>query len=375
MPNRRYATGLPLWLAMATIYLVWGSTYLGIAIAIESLPPFLMAAIRFAIAGGLLLAWEAIRTRGHLTRPTLREARDSAIVGTLLLGIGNGFVAFGEQTVASGIAAIIVAMIPLWLVVFGWVYFRDHVPPLAAIGVAVGLVGVAVLVWPFGGAASFDALGIAILVLAPIGWAHGTLFSAHRARLPHSPFVASGLQMVAGAGVLAVEGTLTGELGRLHLDEISGSSLLALGYLIAFGSMLAFTTYAWLLRHAPLSLVGTYAYVNPIVAVALGAVFLAEPISPRTLLAGVVIVTAVAMIVTARSRAARPAEELAAPEFAPLSQASPPTGAAAAVPASAPVAAPTALPSSAAGTSRAAGGPSPAAGGLSSAASRRGPSD
>ena len=306
MPTR-HVTGARLWLAMATIYLIWGSTYLGIAVAIESLPPFLMAAIRFAIAGLLLLGWEVIRTRGHLALPSRRELRDSAIVGALLLGIGNGFVAFGEQTVASGIAAILVAMIPLWLVVFGRVYFRERVSRLAAVGVAVGLVGVGVLVWPAGGAGAFDPLGIAILVLAPIGWAHGTLYSAHRARLPRSPLTASGLQMLAGALLLALEAVLTGEPARFQPDRISGSSLLAIGYLVVFGSMLAFTTYAWLLRHAPLSLVGTYAYVNPIVAVALGAVFLAEPVSPRTLVASAVIVAAVAMIVTARSRSAVPA--------------------------------------------------------------------
>jgi drug/metabolite transporter (DMT)-like permease len=297
-----HATGTKLWLAMATIYLVWGSTYLGIAIAIESLPPFLMAAVRFLIAGGLLLAWEVIRTRGRLVLPSRREIRDSAIVGGLLLGIGNGFVAFGEQTVASGIAAILVAMIPLWLVVFGRLYFRERVSRLAALGVAIGLVGVAVLVWPAGGANAFDPLGILILVLAPIGWAHGTLFSAHRARLPRSPLLASGLQMLAGALLLAIEGTLTGEPARFHPEAISPASALALAYLVVFGSMLAFTTYAWLLRHAPLSLVGTYAYVNPVVAVVLGAIFLAEPVSARTLVASAVIVAAVAMIVTARSR-------------------------------------------------------------------------
>jgi drug/metabolite transporter (DMT)-like permease len=298
---------------MATIYAVWGSTYLGIAVAIESLPPFLMAAIRFAIAGVLLLGWAAVRGRGRLAWPSRRELRDSAIVGALLLGLGNGFVAFGEQTVASGIAAIIVATIPLWLVLFGWLYFRERVSRLAALGVVIGLAGVAVLVWPAGsGSNAFDPLGIVILFLAPVAWAHGTLFSAHRARLPHSPLTASGIQMLAGAVVLSLEGVLTGELGRLDPDAVSLRSLVALGYLIAFGSMVAFTAYAWLLRHAPLSLVGTYAYVNPVVAVALGAILLAEPISPRTLVASAVILAAVAMIVTARSRMAGSSAEPAA---------------------------------------------------------------
>ncbi len=304
MPTKRYVTGLPLWLALGTVYLVWGSTYLGIAVAIESIPPFVMLAIRFTIAGGLLIGWDALRAGPGFTWPTRREIRDSAVVGALLLGIGNGFVAFGEQTVASGIAAILVAMVPLWLAVFGWLYFRERLPRLAVIGVVVGLLGVALLVWPAGaGANAFDALGIAVLLVAPVGWAHGSLFAAHRARLPARPLAASGLQMLAGAIVLIVEGAVTGELGRLHPEAITFRSLLALAYLAAIGSMVAFTAYAWLLRNAPLSLVGTYAYVNPVVAVALGAAFLAEPISGRTLIAAIVIVTAVAMIVTSRSRA------------------------------------------------------------------------
>jgi drug/metabolite transporter (DMT)-like permease len=305
MPTRRYVTGLPLWLALGTVYLVWGSTYLGIAIAIESMPPFLMLAIRFLIAGGLLVGWELVR-HGRAALPTRRQVRDSAIVGALLLGIGNGFVAFGEQTVPSGIAAILVAMMPLWLAVFGWLYFRDRLRRLAVLGVAIGLVGVALLVWPVGsGANAFDLLGIAILLVAPIGWAHGSLFSAHRAQLPHRALMASGLQMLAGAGALALEGVLTGEVGRFHPEAITLRSLVALVYLFSIGSMVGFNAYAWLLRHAPLSLIGTYAYVNPVVAVALGAVFLAEPISARTLVAAAVIVAAVAMIVTARGRSAR----------------------------------------------------------------------
>jgi drug/metabolite transporter (DMT)-like permease len=308
MPTSRYVTGPPLWLALGTVYVVWGSTYFGIAVAIESMPPFLMLALRFLIAGGLLVGWELLR-RGRAGLPTRREIRDSAIVGALLLGIGNGFVAFGEQTVASSIAAILVAMMPLWLGIFGWLYFRDRLSRLAVVGVVIGLAGVALLVWPVGsGANTFDLLGIAVLLVAPIGWAHGSLFSAHRAHLPSRPLMASGVQMLAGAGALAMEGLLTGELGRFHPEAVTVRSLVALVYLISIGSMLGFNAYAWLLRHAPLSLIGTYAYVNPVVAVGLGTVFLAEPITPRTLVASAVILAAVAMIVTARSRAARPSE-------------------------------------------------------------------
>jgi drug/metabolite transporter (DMT)-like permease len=303
MPTNRYVTGLPLWLALGTIYLVWGSTYLGIAVAIESLPPFVMLAVRFAVAGVLLIGWDVLRHRGRIAWPSRRELRDTAIVGALLLGIGNGFVGFAEQTVASGIAAIIVAMVPLWLAVFGRLYFGESLPRVAVVGVAVGLAGVAILVWPAGaGANAFDPLGIAVLLVSPVAWAHGSLFSAHRARLPRSALTAAGLQMLAGAAVLVVEALLTGELSRVHAEAVSLRSVAALAYLVVIGSMVGYSAYFWLLRHAPLSLVGTYAYVNPIVAVALGAALLAEPISPRTLVASAVIVAAVAMIVTARGR-------------------------------------------------------------------------
>jgi drug/metabolite transporter (DMT)-like permease len=179
-------------------------------------------------------------------------------------------------------------------------------PRIVILGVGIGLAGVFLLIWPVGqGANAFDAAGIAALLLSPVGWAHGSLFSARRAHLPSRPLVATALQMIAGAVCLFVEGALTGELGRFHPELVSGRSLVALLYLTVIGSMLAFNAYAWLLRNAPLSLVSTYAYVNPVVAVALGALFLSEPISARTLLASAVIVGAVAMIVTARSRMAR----------------------------------------------------------------------
>ena len=306
MPTSRYVTGPRLWLALLTVYVVWGSTYFGIAVAIESMPPFVMLAMRFLVAGGLLFGWEVLRGGRSMVWPTRREWRDSAIVGALLLGIGNGFVALGEQTVASGIAAILIALMPVWLAVLGWIYFRERLPRIVGLGVVVGIVGVFLLVWPIGsGANRFDALGIGLLLLSPVGWAHGSLFSAHRARLPKRPLMATSLQMLAGAAFLVVEAIITGEFGRFHPEAVTTRSLVAFAYLTVIGSMVAFSAYAWLLRHAPLSLIGTYAYVNPVVAVGLGTLFLAEPISPRTVIASVVILAAVAMIVTARGRLAR----------------------------------------------------------------------
>ena len=303
MPKR---TGGPkLWAALATLYVVWGSTYLGIAIAIETVPPVLMLAIRFAIGGAILLAWEIARGDLLRTRPTRRQVRDAAIVGALLLGIGNGFVAYGELTVASGIAAVLIALMPVWLAVLGWLYFRERLPRVVIGGIVLGIIGVALLVWPAGGV-TFEVLGIVALILSPVGWAHGSLFSAHAADLPRRPLTSTAVQMLAGAVALLAESAVTGEFGRFHASEVSASSIAAMVYLIFIGSLLAFNAYAWLLRNAPLSLVGTYAYVNPVVAFALGAVFLAEPITPRTLVASAVIVAAVAMIVTARGRSSRP---------------------------------------------------------------------
>jgi drug/metabolite transporter (DMT)-like permease len=307
-PARRGASPLALWANLLVIYVVWGSTYFGIAIAIETMPPFLMAAIRFAIAGGLLIAWDLLRNPGARRLPTSRQLIDSAIVGGLLLGIGNGFVTLGELTVPSGIAAILIAMMPLWFALFSWLYLRQRLPRIAALAIAIGFGGVALLVWPSGdGANHFDPLGIFVLFLAPLGWAHGSIYSIRRAQLPPSPLTASALQMLAGAGVCLIEGIVIGEPSRFHPETISAESILAVVYLIFFGSMLAYTAYAWLLRNAPLSLIGTYAYVNPVVAIGLGAVFLNEEISARTVVASVVILVAVAIIVSTRGRL--PAEQ------------------------------------------------------------------
>ncbi|HET9681839.1 MAG TPA: EamA family transporter, partial [Candidatus Limnocylindrales bacterium] len=229
--------------------------------------------------------------------------------------------------------AIVLPVVGTFFIAFGLLEDSGYLPRLAILGVAIGLVGVAVLVWPTGaGANAFDGLGILVLLAAPIGWSHGSLFSAHRARLPRNGIMASGLQMLAGAGVLAVEGLVTGEVGQLQPEAITLRSLLALAYLTVIGSMVAFTAYAWLLRHAPLSLVGTYAYVNPIVAVGLGAAFLSEPISARTLVAAAVIVAAVAMIVTARGRVAGRLPEEVAPGGLEEPATPPPSAAPASVP-------------------------------------------
>ena len=310
-----------LWANMAVIYVVWGSTYFGIAVAIETMPPFLMASLRFTIAGLLLVAFDLLRHPEARRMPTRRQLLDSAIIGALLLGVGNGFVVFGQSLqVPSGVAAILIAMMPLWFALLGWLYFRQKLPRLVLGAIAVGFAGTALLIWPGGdGANRFDPLGILILLLAPLGWGHGSIYSQRRAKLPPSPLTASGLQMLAGGVVTFAEALVSGEPARFHPEAISTASLLALIYLIFVGSMLAYTSYAWLLRNAPLSLVSTYAYVNPVVAVALGTLILGETLSARTIVASAIILVAVAIIVTARSRLStgsepEPAAEIDAPD-------------------------------------------------------------
>ena len=292
-----------LWANLAVIYVVWGSTYFGIAVAIESIPPFLMATIRFAVAGVVLIAFDLWRHPEARHWPTRRQLVDSAIVGALLLGIGNGFVALGETTVPSGIAAILIAMTPLWFALLGWLFLRQRLPRLVVGAIGLGFIGTAVLVWPAGeGATAFDPGGILVLLLADLGWAIGSIYSASRARLPASPLTASGLQTLSGGAFTFVEAVVVGEPARFMPSAVSMQSILAVAYLVLFGSILAYTAYGWLLRNAPLSLVSTHAYVNPIVAVALGTLILHEPISARTIVAAAIILAAVAIIVAARGR-------------------------------------------------------------------------
>lgn len=295
-----------IWAGIWVIYIVWGSTYLGIAVAVESIPPFVMGAIRFALAGSALLAWTILRERGAWSMPSRREVRDTTIVAALLLGGGMGLVAYGEQSVPSGLTALFIAMMPLWLAVFGRIFFDDRLPAMVVAGIGVGLVGVAILAWP--GDASLEGvepLHLIAVIVSPMCWSIGSLFAARRAKLPDRPLVATGLQMALGSVVLLAMALAAGEVASFDPVAVTRESLVALVYLTIVGSLLAFTVFAWLLRVAPLTKVATYAYVNPIVAVILGAIVLDEPITPRTLVAGAVIVVAVALIVTARGRSAR----------------------------------------------------------------------
>ena len=289
MAHRLKAPTAAVWTALGAIYLIWGATYLGMEIAIETLPPFLMASLRFLIAGAILFA--IFRPR---EKPTRRQWLSAAVVGLFLLVGGNAMVAVAQQRIDTGVAALIVATIPLWFALFDFVLGR-RIRPQAVLGVVIGFVGIALLVRPGG---DIDLFGAFICLLAPISWAIGSLY-ARNAPLPSSLLLGSGMEMLAGGALLAVIGFATGE--RVDFAEVSGRSWAALAFLVVFGSIVAYSSYVWLLTVAPTELVGTYAYVNPVIAVALGAVFLGEAITAWVLLAGAAIVASVVLIVRAQS--------------------------------------------------------------------------
>lgn len=308
-PRERASTGA-IWAALGAVYVVWGSTYLAIRVAVETLPPLLMASVRFLIAGGALYLW-AIR-RGERTgdRPTPRQWRAAAVIGTALLLGGNGGVVLAEQRVPSGIAALLVATVPLWMVLLARIGLKERVSWQETLGLAIGFGGLALLVQPSNGG-GFDLVGVGLLMFASLSWAAGSLY-ARKAPMPARSLVATAMQMLAGGVALGLAGLLRGEAAQVDVGRASMESLLGVGYLIVFGSLVGFSAYAWLLRVARTSLVSTYAYVNPIVAVLLGWAVLGEPVTVRTLVAGAIIVVAVALIVTAR--AARPQDGKAAGE-------------------------------------------------------------
>ncbi len=301
---RPTASPLSVWIGLVVLYFVWGSTYLGMKLAIDTVPPFVMGFLRFVPAGLLLAGAVALRDRRTIRRPSAVQVRDASIVGTCLLLGGTGLVAWGQQTIATGIAALLIGLVPMWLAVFGRLLFGDRIPVLAAAGIAVGLVGVAILAWPAGDVGRLDPAGLLALTVAPVFWSLGTLYATKRAVLPRPALFATGIQMVAGGLAFLVAALVTGETTGFDPSAVSTTSWFGIGYLVVVGSLIGFTTFAWLLTVAPLGRVATYAYVNPVVAVILGWVVLAEPLTARTAVAGAVIVFAVALIVTARGRSA-----------------------------------------------------------------------
>lgn len=283
--------------AFAALYLVWGSTYLAIRIIVETLPPFLMAALRFIIAGGLLLGF--LRLRGE-PWPNREQWRTAALVGTLLLFGGNGLVSWAEQTVASGLASLILATTPLWFVAMEWLPPWRKTPATSTIlGLLLGFSGICFLVsaHPSESAATpeWSWAGILALLTACVSWTSGSLVQ-RRAGWAASPGMNAAAQMICGAGSLLIAGTLTGEWSRLEPAAVSARSVAALVYLIVFGSWVGFGAYIWLLKHTTPTRLATYAYVNPVIAVILGWLVLDEPVTLRVIWAGVLILASVMIV-------------------------------------------------------------------------------
>jgi drug/metabolite transporter (DMT)-like permease len=292
-------------LGFLAIYVIWGSTYLAIRFAIESIPPFLMAGIRWIVPGSALIAWA--RLLGKAPAPTRQHWKNTAIVGILLIVGGNGIVSWSEQWVPSGLASLLIATVALWMALLPWGIARARgrrhsLTPLSTLGILLGFAGVAILVGAAGKSTvildSRSLIGSLALVVAALLWAIGSLYSRHAA-LPESPLLATGMQMLCGGIALLVLGTFTGEWSRFEIANVSARSLGALVYLILFGSILGFSAYAWLLRVSTPEKVSTYAYVNPVVAVMLGWLAGGEPLTPGILAAAAVIVGSVVLITSA----------------------------------------------------------------------------
>lgn len=277
--------------AFVAVYIVWGSTYLAIKIAIGSIPPFLMASTRFLISGVILCSWA--RWRGA-PMPGAAQWRAAAVVGTLLLLGGNGGVAWAEQYVETGLASVIIATVPVWMTLLGVVQRHAAYPRRVWVGLAVGFAGIWALVRP-GASGQLHAGGIAVLLAAAFLWALGSVL-AKRCPRPESSAMTVGLQMLTGGVSLLLAALLTGEPSRLHLSSVSGPSVAALAYLVLCGSLIGFTAYIWLLKVCSLPQVSTYAYVNPVVAVALGHAFAGERLSPQTLWSGAIILLGVLIV-------------------------------------------------------------------------------
>lgn len=288
-----------IWLGLAIIYLVWGSTYLGIRVMVETMPALLSAGVRFLAAGLAMLAFLAARKGFVHVRVSRRQLAAAALIGLLLPAGGNGLVTVAEKDVPSALAALMIAAVPLWVVLFRRLG-GERVPAATLLGVVAGFAGLAMLLLPGSRPDGATTAGLLLLVLAAVSWAGGSYISP-AVGLPSDPFVSTGWQMVFGGLAMLLGGLLTGEAADLQLGELSSRSLIAFAYLTTIGSIVAFSAYVWLLGHAPISKVATYAYVNPVVAVLLGWWLLDEEITGRILVAAAIIVASVAVIVRRES--------------------------------------------------------------------------
>jgi drug/metabolite transporter (DMT)-like permease len=284
------------WTALWAVYLIWGSTYLFIAITVETIPPFLAVSTRFILAGSIMAA--VVLRRGGSLRVSRRAFASCALIGLLLPG-ANAVLFFAERTVPTGLASLLIASVPLWVVVMRLLW-HERIPPTALAGVGVGFFGVAILLRPSGGA---TVVGVGLCLVSAVMWSAGTVFSA-RFEMPSDPFAATTYQMLCGGFAML-------PLGLFSVGSVSPStaSVLAWIYLVTIGSVVGFTAYTWLLAHAPLGTVSTYAYVNPVVAIFLGVVFRNEQLTAQILLGAAVVVASVAVVVRQEPPVATQAEE------------------------------------------------------------------
>lgn len=301
-----------IWLPLLALYIVWGSTYLGIKVSIETIPPFFHAAVRFLISGMILVIWQ--RSAGH-PLPTRKQWVSAGIIGTFLLLGGNGLVAWAEQFIPSGIAALIIGSMPMFLVI-GEAIRPNGVKPTwqGIVGLLVGFAGIFILVGPSeisGSTEKLNTFGVIALLAACLFWATGSLYSK-TADLPKSSLMNTGAQMLVGSVSLLIVSLISGELNGWDVSSVSTRSLVGLAYLIFIGSLVGFVSYGWLLQNAPISLVSTYAYVNPIVAVLLGVWLANETLEPRIWLATAIIIGSVIFINSTRPKVSHEAKVMAA---------------------------------------------------------------
>jgi len=293
----RTASTAAIWTALVVVYLVWGSTYLGIRVVVETMPPLVTMGVRFVLAAGLLGALIAARHGVRALRVTRRQAGAAGVLGVLLLVCGNGGVAIAEQTVPSGLAALLVAAMPLWLVAIRTLA-RDRPRPVSLAGTLLGFAGIALLTLPGSRPAAVELWGMLLIVAGTLGWATGSFLSP-TLPLPTNPFVTAVWEMLLGGVAMLVLGSARGELRGFSLGQVATEGWFALAYLTVIGSVVAFSAFAWLLANAPVGLISTYAYVNPVVAVLLGFLILGEPITGIILTGGGIVVLGVALVVSA----------------------------------------------------------------------------
>ena len=296
--------------AFAAVYIIWGSTYLAIRIGVTEIPPFFMAGVRYLITGAIL--YPLVRARGG-ERPSRQQWAAALLLGALLPAAGNGFLTWAEQTVPSGIAALLVTTVSLWMVILEWVRPGGTAPTArTSAGLLLGFGGILLLVAPWQSTGRVNLMGAGVLMTGSLCWATGSIASRHLQQ-PRIPLLGTAMQSLCGGIILFVFGCLTGEVSRVHVGAITHRGWLALAYLTVFGSLIGYSAYVWLLHAAPPARVATYAYVNPVIAILLGWMFAGEHLTPRILIATAVIIVGVVMVIAAPQRAAAPAELLPEP--------------------------------------------------------------